>query len=150
LNELNSADGVNYQREFHGWRQRQDSGGAPDNSLTANAIEFAFITQRRQKLRPAMARAAQTAGKKEPFVFTSQRQFMPQLDPLQDTRGSVTYTARVARRASCSRDERREPFHPARDGDYSFRMRQRFLRTDRAGSREFAFQTTGPPHRRLR
>ena len=124
-----SADGVNYSAETFTVGLSDKILGAPLTiplPAKANRVRIHYSSapgaSGLQWLAPA-----QTAGKKEPFVFTqSEAIHARSWIPLQDTpQVRVTYTARVRTPRQLLAVMSAENLSgTARDGDYSFRMRQ--------------------------
>lgn len=124
-----SADGTRYQPGTFSIGAADKILGAPltiSLPAKANRVRIHYSTSPGasglQWLDPA-----QTAGKKDPFVFTqSQAIHARSWIPLQDTPGvRITYTARVRTPRNLLAVMSAENLSgPARDGDYSFRMRQ--------------------------
>ncbi len=124
-----SADGVNYSAGTFTLGLNDKTLGAPLSiplPAKANRVRIHYSTSPGasglQWLEPA-----QTAGKKDPFVFTqSQAIHARSWIPTQDTpQVRVTYTARVRTpRRLLAVMSAENLSGTARDGDYSFRMRQ--------------------------
>jgi leukotriene-A4 hydrolase len=124
-----SADGSTYKATAFTVGNSDPILGEPLNIQLPDSVKFVRITYSTnpdasglQWLEPP-----QTAGKKDPFMFTqSQAIHARSWIPLQDTPSvRVTYTARVRTPANllAVMSAENDPQAP-RDGDYSFRMRQ--------------------------